>query len=81
MSSAVPYLISMLAAAAGVVVLLMVLVRLGRVARRLSDTVFFSRAQFADRTTVLAARVAALRAALSERRHRNADGSRPVPAA
>lgn len=76
-----PYLISMLAGAGGVVVLLMVLVRLGRVARRLSDTVFLSRAQFVDRTTVLAARIAALRVALSERRHRDADGSRPTPAA
>lgn len=71
----------MLAGAGGVVVLLMVLVRLGGVARRLSDTVFLSRAQFADRTTVLAARIAALRVALSERRHRDADGSRPAPAA
>jgi hypothetical protein len=76
-----PYLISMLAAAAGVVVLLMMLVRLGGVARRLSDALRRSRTQFAARTRVLAVQIAALRLALDERRHRNTEGPRPSPAA
>jgi hypothetical protein len=64
----VPYLISMLAAAAGVVVLLTLLVRLAGPVRRLAATVHLSRAHFADRTDLLAARVAALQAALDRRR-------------
>ena len=76
-----PYLISVLAVAVGVVVLLTVLVRLGGPARRLADTARYSRAHFADRTGALAARIAALRVAVNRRRHRNGDHSHPARAA
>lgn len=76
-----PYLISALAAAVGVVILLTVLVRLrGRVGR-LSEQVRSGRDHLAYRTGTLAARFAALRVALNQRRRRNGDGSHPVPAA
>jgi hypothetical protein len=74
----VPYLVSVLAVAAGVVVLLTVVVRLGGAVRRLADTARSSRAHFADRTGALAARIAALRMAVNRRRHR--DGARSDPA-
>jgi hypothetical protein len=78
---AVPYLISVLAVAAGVVVLLTVLVRLSGPARRLADTARYSRAHFADRTGALGTRIAALRIAVNRRRHRNGDRSHPARAA
>jgi hypothetical protein len=77
----VPYLISVLAAAADVVVLLTVLVRLRGQVRRLSDTVRRGRAHFAQRIETLVARIAALRVALTQRRRRNRGGSSSVPAA
>jgi hypothetical protein len=77
----VPYLVSALAVAAGVVVLLTVVVRLGGPARRLADTARHSRAHFADRIGALAARIAALRVAVNRRRHRNGDRSHPARAA
>ncbi|HET9258386.1 MAG TPA: hypothetical protein VFO16_24755 [Pseudonocardiaceae bacterium] len=76
-----PYLISALIAATGLVVLSIMLVRLGGVTRRLADTVSQRRAHFADRTRTLATRIAALRVALGERLHRPAEDSRPAPAA
>ena len=76
-----PYLVSVLAVAAGVVVLLTVVVRLGGPARRLADTARYSRAHFADRTGALAARIAALRMAVNRRRHRDGDRSDPARAA
>lgn len=76
-----PYLVSVLAVAAGVVVLVMVLVRLRGPVRRLADTARQSRAHFADRTRALSARIAALRIAVRRRRHRNGDSSRPAAAA
>ena len=76
-----PYLFSVLAVAAGVVVLVMVLVRLRGPVRRLADTARQSRAHFADRTKALSARIAALRIAVRRRRHRNGDSSRPAAAA
>lgn len=78
---AVPYVISLLVATAGVVALLTVLMRLGAANRRLSEMVQLSRSHFATRTGILAARLAALRAALDERRRSNRDGSRPASAA
>jgi HAMP domain-containing protein len=78
---AVPYLISAVAVAAGVVVLLTALVRLGGPLRRLADTARQSRAHFADRVGALAARIAALRVAVNQRRHRDGDSSRPARAA
>lgn len=76
-----PYLISALEVAAGVVVLLTVLVRLGGPLRRLAETARQSRAHFADRTGALAARIAALRIAVNQRRHRDGDSSHPARAA
>jgi len=78
---AVPYLISVLVVGAGVVVLLVVVVRLAGPTRRLADTARQSRTLFADRTRALAARVAALRIAVSRRRRRNGDSSSPAAAA
>ncbi|MBV9139831.1 MAG: hypothetical protein JO115_02715 [Pseudonocardiales bacterium] len=76
-----PYLISALAAATGVVVL----VRLAGLVRRLLRTARRSRADWAQRTDLLAARTAELRAtlgaALGRRHHRNEDGSPAAPAA
>jgi hypothetical protein len=67
----VPYLISVLVAAAGVVVLLTLLMRLAGPARRLAGTVYLNREHLADRTGLLAARIAALRVQLDRRRRRN----------
>lgn len=75
------YLISVLATAGGVVVLFTVLMGLRGRVRRLSDTTHRGRAHLAQRTETLIARVAALRAALNQRRRRNGGGSRPAPAA
>jgi hypothetical protein len=63
----VPYLISVLAVAAGVMVLLTLLVRLAGSARRLAGAVHRSRAHVADRTGPLAARIAALQGQLGVR--------------
>jgi hypothetical protein len=67
----VPYLISVLAAAAGIVVLLTLLLRLAGSARQLTGTVHRGRAHWADRTGLLVARIAALRVQLDRRRRRN----------
>ncbi|MBV8539059.1 MAG: hypothetical protein JO364_10400 [Pseudonocardiales bacterium] len=72
-----PYLISVSAAAAGVVVL----VRLGGSARRLAGTVHCGRAHFVDRIGLLAARVTTVRRELDQRRHRNGGSTHPTPAA
>jgi hypothetical protein len=64
----VVYLISGALAAACVVVLFMMLRALVAPARRLATTVQRSRAHLADRTGLLAARLAALRVALDRRR-------------
>ena len=76
-----PYLISVLAVVAGAVMLITVLVRLGGPLRRLGDTARQSRAHFADRIGALAARIAALRVAVNQRRHRDGDSSPPARAA
>jgi hypothetical protein len=65
-----PYLISVLAVAAGAVVLLTLLGRLANSARRLAGTLRRSRGHFADRTELLTTRIAALRVELDRRRHR-----------
>ena len=75
-----PFLISMVTAAAGIVVMLTVLLRLRGQVRRLSDTVGRRREQLVHRTEMLAARISALRTALNQRR-RSRGGSRSVPAA
>ncbi|MGH3574099.1 MAG: bacteriophage holin [Pseudonocardiaceae bacterium] len=62
------YLISGALAAACVAVLFMMLRRLAGPARQLATTVQSSRAHLADRTGLLAARIAALRVALDRRR-------------
>jgi hypothetical protein len=79
----VPYLISVLAVAAGVVVLLTLLVRLASPARRLAGTLRRSRGHFADRAGLLTARIAALRVELDRRRHRRSspEGAYPPSAA
>jgi hypothetical protein len=77
----VPYLISGLAGAAGVVVLLAVLVWLAGAARRLAGTAHRGRARWAEGTGLLAARIAALRVQLARRRHHNEGSSRGAPAA
>jgi ABC-type lipoprotein release transport system permease subunit len=77
----VPYLISVVAVAAGVVVLLTVLVRLSGSARRLAATVSESRAHVAPRTRALAMRIAELRIAVNRRLHRTRSGSHPATAA
>lgn len=64
------YLTSVLAVAAGVVVLLMLLLRLIGPARRLAGIVLRSRAHFADQVRLLAALIAAVRAKLEVWRHR-----------
>jgi hypothetical protein len=66
----VPYLISALAAAAGAVVLLTLLIRLLGPFRRLAEAARISRAGFADRSRALTARIAVLRTELARRRHR-----------
>ncbi len=68
------YLISGALAAAGAVVLLMILRALVAPARRLAATVQCSRAHLADRIGPLASRVAALRVALDRRRRRRNAG-------
>lgn len=65
-----PYLISALVAAAGAVVLLMLLIRLLGPARRLAEAARTSRTSFADRSRALTARIATLRGELARRRHR-----------
>ena len=75
-----PFLISMLAVAAGVVVVLTVLLKLRGRVRRLSDTVRRRRDHLAHRAALLAARITELRVALNQRR-RSGGGSRSVPAA
>jgi hypothetical protein len=77
----VPYLISVVAGAVGIMVLVTVMVRLVGPVRRLADTARQSRAHLTDRTGALAVRIAALRVAISQRRHRNGDGPAPVLAA
>ncbi|MGB8996710.1 MAG: bacteriophage holin [Pseudonocardiaceae bacterium] len=69
-----PYLISALLAAAGVVVLFRSLLRVAGPARRLAGAVQRSRADLADRTGLLATRVAALRVVLDQRRRRRNAG-------
>ncbi|MGH3981515.1 MAG: bacteriophage holin [Pseudonocardiaceae bacterium] len=76
-----PYLISALAAAVGAVVLLTLLMRLIGPARRLAGTARVSRAGLADRSGLLAARIAALRVELARRRRRNAETPSEAPAA
>ncbi|MGH3782071.1 MAG: bacteriophage holin [Pseudonocardiaceae bacterium] len=68
------YLISVALVAACVVVLFLMLLRLAGPARRLTATVQRSRAHLADRTGLLAARLAALRMALDRRRRRGNAG-------
>ncbi|HZS21119.1 MAG TPA: hypothetical protein VFA63_09030 [Pseudonocardiaceae bacterium] len=75
------YLISVLAVAAGAVVLLTMLVRLSASARRFAETVGESRAHVAHRTRALAMRIAELRLAVNQRLHRNGDGSHHTAAA
>jgi len=70
----VVYLISVALAVACAVVLFMMLLRLAGPARRLAAAVQRSRAHLADRTGLLAARVAALRVALDRRRRRRNAG-------
>jgi hypothetical protein len=77
----VPYLVSVVAVAAGVVVLLTVLVRLSGSARRLAETVDESRAHVAGRARPLAMRIAELRIAVNRRLHRTGGGSRRAAAA
>jgi hypothetical protein len=74
-----PYLISVLAAAAGVVALLTLLVRLAGSARQLAGTVRRGRAHWAERTGLLTARIAALRVQLDRRRRRNGRNWRIAP--
>ncbi len=75
-----PYLISALAAAGGVV-LVALLVRLAGSTRGLARTVRASRARLADRSGLLTARIAALRVELAQRRHRGSAGASDVPPA
>lgn len=74
------YLVSMLAVAAGAVVLFTLLLRLAVPARRLAGAVRLSGTRFANRTGILAARLVALRVELDRRRHRkrNSEGSHPT---
>lgn len=77
-----PYVLSLLTTAVGVVVLLILLVRLGRPARRLVGTVRLCRAYLADRLGLLSARIAGLKVALHRRRRlREVSGSGGSPAA
>jgi hypothetical protein len=70
----VAYLISIALAAACVVALFLMLLRIAGPARQLAETAQRSRAHLADRTGLLAARVAALRVALDRRRRRRNAG-------
>jgi uncharacterized small protein (DUF1192 family) len=76
----VPYLISLLTVAAATIVLLIVLARLRRPARRLIETALLCRAYLTDRTGLLTARIAGLKVELNRRLHRRT-GSSPPPAA
>lgn len=76
-----PYLVSVVAVAAGVVVLLTVLVRLSGSARRLAETVGDSRAHIAARARGLAMRIAELRIAVNQRLHRTGASSHRAAAA
>lgn len=77
-----PYLISALAAAVGVVVLIALLVRLAGPTRELARTARASGARLADRRGLLTARIAALRVQLAQRRRRGtAETSDGPPAA
>ncbi|MGH3884779.1 MAG: bacteriophage holin [Pseudonocardiaceae bacterium] len=70
------YLISAVAAAAGVVVLIALLMRLAGAIRGLARTAHASQARLADRSGLLAARIAALRVEIARRRRpRNAAAS------
>jgi hypothetical protein len=64
----VPYLVSGLAAAVGVVVLAALLVRLAGCARRAAEAAALTRAHITDRASLLTARVAALRVQVDQRR-------------
>ena len=75
------YLVSVLAVAAGAVVLLTMLVRLSASARRFTETVGESRARVAHRTSALATRIAELRLTVNQRLHRNGDDSHRAAAA
>lgn len=78
----VPYLVSVLMAAVGGGVLLVLLVRLVGPARRLVGAARTSRAGLADRSGLLAARIAALRVELERRgRHRDARTPGATPTA
>jgi uncharacterized membrane protein len=70
----VAYLISIALAAVCIVALFLMLLRLTGPARRLAETAQRSRAHLADRTGLLAARIAALRVALDRRRRRRNAG-------
>ncbi|HEY6424124.1 MAG TPA: hypothetical protein VIY28_12930 [Pseudonocardiaceae bacterium] len=63
-----PYLVSGLAAAAGVVVLVALLARLAGSIHQAAAVVALSRAHVADRAGLLTARIAALRVQLAQRR-------------
>lgn len=75
------YLISVLVAAAGVVVLCTLLMRLIGPVRRLAGTARISRAGFAERSGPLTVRVAALRVELARRRRRRHAKAPSEPAA
>ncbi|MGH3774375.1 MAG: bacteriophage holin [Pseudonocardiaceae bacterium] len=76
------YLISALAAAAGVVVLIALLMRLAGPVRGLARTARAGQSRFTDRSGLLTARIAALRVALTRRRRpRNAESPSGPPAA
>jgi hypothetical protein len=77
-----PYLVSVLMAAVGGGVLLVLLVRLAGPARRLAGAARTSRAGLADRSGLLAARIAALRVELDQRRrHRDVKTPGATPTA
>ncbi|MGH3755483.1 MAG: bacteriophage holin [Pseudonocardiaceae bacterium] len=83
-----PYLISALAVAAGSVVLIRLLIRLVGRTRGLARTARAIQARLADRSGLLAARFAALRGDLAQRRvelarrrHRGTAGTSAVPPA
>jgi hypothetical protein len=76
-----PYLISVLVAAAGVVVLCTLMMRLTGPVRRLAGTARISRAGFAERSGPLAVRIAALWVELARRRHRRNAKASSEPAA
>ena len=76
------YLISALTAAAGVVVLIALLMRLAGLARGLARTARAGQARLADRSGLLTARIAALRVELARRRRpRGAEAPSRPPAA